>query len=72
MLSVVTATVSLTASCVNPEVKFRKGHLLDPLMDPAKDPGLSAATLGQPARLTEKGDSGSGASSSASCPTCGK
>lgn len=62
----------MPASCVNPQVKFKKAHLLDPLMDPAKDPPLSASVLGQPARFNEKGESGSGASSSASCPTCGK
>jgi hypothetical protein len=72
MMPILLAAGALLSGCVNPDVKFKKAQILDPLMDPAKDPGLAGATLGEPARLNEKGASGSGASAGTSCPTCGK
>jgi len=61
----------LAASCVNQQVKFRKGRLLSPMMDPAKTSGFSNSLLGEPMIWRESGSIGVGNSSGASCPTCG-
>lgn len=57
--------------CVNQQVKFRKGRLLSPMMDPAKTSGFSNSLLGEPSIWRESGSIGVGNSSGASCPTCG-
>jgi hypothetical protein len=58
-------------SCINQQVKFRKGRLLSPMMDPAKTSGFSSSLLGEPFIWRESGSIGVGNSSGASCPTCG-
>ncbi len=63
--------IFISASCVNPVVKFRKMQLLDPMMDPSKTAGLSEGRMYSPINEQEKGNASIGSGSSSSCPTCG-
>lgn len=63
--------LAMLTSCVHPKVKFQKGMLLDPLMDPAKDLPAIDAALNDPLRRVENGNTNPGSSTGATCPTCG-
>ena len=58
-------------SCIHPQVAYRKTHLLDPMMDPAKTGGLPQSLLSEPQTWVEHGASDGAGAMGASCPTCG-
>lgn len=57
--------------CIHPLVKFHKGKLLDPMMDPAKTEGLQASFRSEPSLWNERGTGDVGGAIGGSCPTCG-
>ena len=63
--------IAAATSCINPEVKFKKAMLLDPLMDPAKDRGFQDSVLAEPGKKLEHGNGSGTSGSGATCPTCG-
>jgi hypothetical protein len=70
-LTVILIVIVSFMGCIHPQIKFRKGALLDPLMTPKQ--GISNSIMAsEPSIGVEKGGlSGSDGSLGSNCPTCG-
>lgn len=58
-------------SCVHPMIRYQKGRLLDPMMDPAKTEGFERSFRAEVTRWNERGALDQGGAVGGSCPTCG-